>query len=354
MALAPSWVGDIDSGPVQTAAVVAIVLGLAAVGQALLSWIGGHLRARVTWRAARTLDSTAGALVSVLALLVFVWFLASALRAAPLSSLNRGIARSQVLQAVDSGMPDRARGWFSSFRSVLDESALPRVFSGIGTEPIAPVAPPEDQSAATPGVRAAGGSIVKVTGVASSCQRRVEGSGFVYAPGKVMTNAHVVAGVSEPVVQIGGRGRTYKTRVVVFDPDRDVAVLDVEDLDAPALSFRPDAGRGDESVVAGFPGGGPYHLEPARVRDAIRARGHDIYSRGSVTRDVLSLYATVQPGNSGGPLLAPDGGVYGLVFAKSLDDARTGYALSLDEIRRAATAGRAATEATGVGTCTPG
>ena len=120
-------------------------------------------------------------------------------------------------------------------------------------------------------------------------------------------------------------------------------MLYVPELTAAPLDLDDSAGRGDQAVVAGFPGGGPFRLVAARVRDTINARGPDIYHRKQVTREVFSLFADVEPGNSGGPLLSPDGDVYGVVFAKSLDDPNTGYALTVDEARSVARAGRGAT-----------
>jgi S1-C subfamily serine protease len=160
-----------------------------------------------------------------------------------------------------------------------------------------------------------------------------------------MTNAHVVGGVDEPTVQIGGEGRKYDATVVLYDWQRDIAVLDVPDLDAPALKFTSeDAASGNSAIVAGFPENGSYDVRPARVRGRIDAHGPDIYHRGTVSRDVYSLYATVRQGNSGGPLLTPEGKVYGVVFAKSLDDPDTGYALTADEIQPDIAKGRTANQ----------
>ena len=75
-------------------------------------------------------------------------------------------------------------------------------------------------------------------------------------------------------------------------------------------------------MVAGFPLNGPYVLSPGRVRDVVTAVGEDIYGRAEVTREVYSLRAEVRPGNSGGPVLDAAGTVVGVVFARSLDDAR--------------------------------
>ena len=146
-----------------------------------------------------------------------------------------------------------------------------------------------------------------------------------------MTNAHVVAGLDQVVVRIRGVGTGHEATVVLFDPERDVAVLDVPSLDAEPLLRGPALEEGEPAVVAGFPLNGPYDLRPARVRSVIEARGADIYGQGGTSREVYSLRAVIRQGNSGGPLLDADGRVVGVVFATSLDDPETGYALTLAE-----------------------
>jgi S1-C subfamily serine protease len=190
-------------------------------------------------------------------------------------------------------------------------------------------------------VQSARPSILKVTGVAESCRRRIEGSGFVYAPQRVMTNAHVVAGVAAPSVEVGDR--QLPARVVLFDPVRDVAVLAVPGLARPALAFAGAASTGASAVVAGYPENGPFRSDAARVRGTQRARGPDIYQRSTVVREIYALRGLVQPGNSGGPLLDPSGRVYGVVFAAAADDPQTGYALTAKEVAEDARAGQAAT-----------
>lgn len=349
--LAPMLVQGLAAGLGQSALAIAVVLLSATLGQLALAWFGSVLRNRLTWRPARLLDAGLGALVSVLAMLLVAWFLASSLRPGPVPSLSRQISDSSVITAVDKFVPEQASTLFSSFRRVLDDNALPTVFGGLAPERIRPVDPPSAGLAATPAVRRAGTSVVKITGVARDCNRRLDGTGFVISDRHVLTNAHVVAGVERPEVQVGGNGRSYDARVVLFDPDRDLAVLFAPDLPAEPLVIDPGGGRGDEAVVAGFPGGGSYRLEPARIRDTIDARGPDIYHRSQVTREVFSLLANVEPGNSGGPLLDPEGEVYGVVFAKSLDDPDTGYALTADEAGPVIRAGRDQTQRVGTGDC---
>jgi S1-C subfamily serine protease len=349
--VAPTAVKRLDAGAFQSLAAIAIVLLAATAGQVALAWVGAMVRDRITWQPARVLDATLGALVSVVAMLLVAWFLASSLRPGPVPAISRQVSDSRIITAVDRVMPESANTLFSSFRRVLDDSGLPTVFGGLSPESIRAVEPPKPEVARRGAIRDASASIVEIEGTAGSCSRRLDGSGFVVSPQHVLTNAHVVAGVARPNVRVGGAGPRMQARVVVFDSQRDLAVLYVPRLRARALAFDASADRGDQGVVAGFPQGGPFRLEPARIRDTIQARGPDIYQRKQVTREVFSLYANVQPGNSGGPLLAPNGDVYGVVFAKSLDDPQTGYALTAREVAPDVRAGRTRKTETSTGSC---
>ncbi|GGR85593.1 serine protease [Streptomyces humidus] len=328
-----------------TAAVVAVIVVIvcASVGQALTTHLGNKLRRYITWTPARALDATGGALVNVVAMLLVAWLIGSALAGTTLPTLGKEVRSSNVLQGVSRALPAQADTWFADFSSVLAQNGFPQVFSPFSNEPITDVQPPDPALARSAVATRAQRSIVKVMGTAESCGKVLEGTGFVFGERRVMTNAHVVGGVDEPTVQIGGEGRKYDATVVLYDWKRDVAVLDVPELDAPVLQFSTDdAASGDSAIVAGFPENGSYDVRAARLRGRITASGPDIYHRGTVRRDVYSLYATVRQGNSGGPLLTTEGKVYGVVFAKSRDDAQTGYALTADEIRHDITAGRTA------------
>jgi S1-C subfamily serine protease len=337
-----------------TAAVVAVVVIIvcASVGQALTTHLGNKLRRHITWSPARALDATGGALVNVVAMLLVAWVIGSALAGTTLPTFGKEVRSSKVLLGVSRALPAQANTWFADFSSVLAQNGFPQVFSPFANEPINDVRPPDPALAGSPVATRAERSIVKVTGTAQSCGKVLEGTGFVFADRRVMTNAHVVGGVDAPTVQIGGEGRKYDAKVVLYDWKRDIAVLDVPDLRATALRFSgQEASGGEGAIVAGFPENGSYDVRAARVRGRITANGPDIYHRGTVSRDVYSLYTTVRQGNSGGPLLTPDGRVYGVVFAKSLDDAETGYALTADEIRSDADRGRTATEEVGTDSC---
>ncbi|MFI9648800.1 MarP family serine protease [Streptomyces sp. NPDC052040] len=342
------WDGVTDDAKVSTtAAVVAVVVVIvcASVGQALTTHLGNKLRRYITWSPARALDATGGALVNVVAMLLVAWLIGSALAGTTLPTLGKEVRGSKVLLGVSRALPTQADTWFADFSSVLAQNGYPQVFSPFANEPITEVRPPDPALASSPVAAHARRSIVKVVGTAESCGKVLEGTGFVFGDRRVMTNAHVVGGVDEPTVQVGGEGRRHNAKVVLYDWRRDIAVLDVPDLRAPALRFAAsDARGGAGAIVAGFPENGSYNIQPARVRGRITANGPDIYHRGTVRRDVYSLYATVRQGNSGGPLLTPDGKVYGVVFAKSLDDAETGYALTADEIQHDIATGRTANQ----------
>ncbi|MFE5399261.1 MarP family serine protease [Streptomyces sp. NPDC056568] len=342
------WDALTDNAEVSTtAAVVAVVVVIvcASVGQALTTHLGNKLRRYITWSPARALDATGGALVNVVAMLLVAWLIGSALAQTTMPTIGREVRQSQVLLGVQEALPEQADTWFDDFTSVLARNGFPQVFSPFANEPITEVQPPDPALVNNPVATRAKRSIVKVMGTAPDCGKVLEGTGFVFADRRVMTNAHVVGGVDEPTVQIGGEGRKYDATVVLYDWRRDIAVLDVPELRAPALRFTDeDAARDDGAIVAGFPENGAYDVRAARVRGRITASGPDIYHRDSVRRDVYSLFATVRQGNSGGPLLTPEGEVYGVVFAKSLDDAETGYALTVDEIREDIALGRTANQ----------
>ncbi|MEU3874220.1 MULTISPECIES: MarP family serine protease [Streptomyces] len=334
---------DAQPGTIAAVAAVAVVILCASVGQAATTHLGNKLRRHITWSPARALDATGGALVNVTAMLLVAWLIGSALAGTTLPTLGREVRGSKVLLGVARVVPPQANTWFADFSSALAQNGFPQVFAPFSTEPITSVPPPDPALAGSPVAVEAQRSIVKVVGNAPSCGKVLEGTGFVFAPHRVMTNAHVVGGVDEPTVQIGGRGRLHDATVVLYDWKRDIAVLDVPSLDAPELRFAgSDADTGRSAIVAGFPENGAYDVRAARVRSRVQANGPDIYHRGNVRRDVYSLYATVRQGNSGGPLLTPDGKVYGVVFAKSLDNAETGYALTADEVHQDAVYGSTA------------
>jgi S1-C subfamily serine protease len=325
-----------------------VVIVGAMVGQLIATLIGAALRRELTWRPLRMLDSVAGGAISVISVLLVAWLLGAAIANASAGTVSSEVRNSDVLQGVDRVVPSVANTWFGSFRRLLDEdldrNGFPEVFGGIGPNDIAPVAPPDPRLAHSRAVVDAEPDVVKILGVAPSCSRQLEGSGFTYAADRVLTNAHVVAGVSSPIVQTTD-GRRLHATVVLYDPERDVAVLSVPGLGGTLLRFAGPVSRGQSTIVLGYPEDGPFTPVAARVRSVQNARGPDIYQNREVTRKIYSIYSTVRPGNSGGPLITPAGRVAGVVFAAAVDNPRTGYALTASEVAPDAAAGATATQA---------
>ncbi|GAA4389627.1 acid resistance serine protease MarP [Ornithinibacter aureus] len=308
------------------------VLVCAALGQVLMLQIGRRLRESIDVPVARALDSALGSIAVLVAAALVMWVVASAVRAGGPSIARDLVEGSTVARALDTLVPSSADGLVEDVTEALDRQGFPRVFDGAGPEPISSVEAPDPTVADDPNVRRALRSVIHVRAESQTCDRGQVGSGWVVSPGRVATNAHVVAGAERVRVRVGDRGRERSARVVAFDPRRDVAVLAVEGLRAPALQVGAPLEAGAAAVVAGFPGDDGLWVDGARVRDVITARGADIYSTSSVVREVYSLRAQVRRGASGGPLLDPTGAVVGMIFATSLDDPDTGYALTLDEI----------------------
>ncbi|MFF1404315.1 MarP family serine protease [Streptomyces sp. NPDC058294] len=336
------WVtGQVERGTsAATVLAVLTVLVPAVVGHELAGRLALRLRGELDRGPLRVADGAGGAAANAVAVLIVAWVAGSVLGAAPARTLTTQIRDSALLGAVQQAMPETTPAWFSRATSALADAGFPQVFNPFENESTARVARPSGDSVTPAASEAARRSSVKIEGAAGNEGR--EGSGFVYAPERVMTNAHVVAGIDRPGVRVGGVGPSYEARVVLFDPDRDVAVLYVPGLRAPVLRFGGGAVRGDSAVVAGYPQDGGLDLQAATVANRVRALGQDIHNDRTVTREVYSIRSTVRPGNSGGPLLTTGGRVFGVVFARSTSDAETGYALTAAEVaadaRRAATA----------------
>ena len=323
---------SLTDNPIMRVGIVVIgVIICALVGQFIASLLGRRLHDAITWRPARLVDNAAGATLAVIALAIMAWIVASAVAFLPQLPLAAQVQQSRLLVMVDTAVPNQVRDAFVGLRNMVSSADAPRVFSALGSFQGPEVALPDPTVILGGGVTEVRPSVVRVTGDSEECEISISGSGFVYAPQHVMTNAHVVAGISAPEIQVRASEPLLSATVVYFDPAVDIAVLYLPDLKAPELEFASDAARsGDDAVVAGFPEGGPYDSAPARIRDSITARGDDIYGKSGVKREVYSFRGNVQHGNSGGPLLTPTGEVLGMVFASGTD--RTGYALTAAQL----------------------
>ena len=342
-------------GRAQVPVAIVCVLVLATVGQLLGVYLAGHVKQLVPeW--GKPVDAGVGSVLGVLSVLLVAWMVAVPLATSPYPTLAAEAGHSRIVRAVNGAVPGDVRGLYSSLRGFLNQSGFPPVLGDLpSTSVVAVAAPPASLSPTVQArVRTAERSTFKILGEAPQCDRGIEGSGFVYAPHRLLTNAHVVAGTRTVRIDVGG-GDTVPAKVVYFDSARDVAVLSAPRLNAPALRFTASPGRtGDPATVLGYPEDGPFTVRSARIRSQTTVRGTDIYGKGSITRGIYSIRAVVRSGNSGGPLLADDGTVLGIVFATALDSADTGFVLTDAEISAGATAGRTASTAVDTGACTPG
>ncbi|MFI6680235.1 MarP family serine protease [Kribbella sp. NPDC050470] len=333
---------------VSFAALVLVVI-LASIGRTIGAVLGSRLRNKISWTPVKAVDALGGAALAAVSVLIVSWVLGVAVSGARIPSVTSAVRGSQVLAKVDEVLPQRADQALQAFNDVVNTDLFPRFLDPFVPERIRETQPPDGEISRQPAVRAAYSRIAKITGVAN-CSRGLEGSGFVYAPQRVMTNAHVVAGVGSPQVEVDGQ--SYEASVVVFDPEVDIAVLYVPKLTTKPLPFDFTGKADDPAVVLGYPENGPFDSEPARIRSEERLRGPDIYGDRTVTREAFSIWASVRPGNSGGPLLSNKGTVYGVVFAASVEDNRTGYVLTAEQVSDDAREGATATQEVSTRTCT--
>ncbi|MBN6035150.1 MarP family serine protease [Amycolatopsis sp. 195334CR] len=330
--LAPLIVDLFDNPALRVAVVVGVVVFLVALGETLGVWAGRKLRNKISSPKLSGVDNTLGAIVQGLVVFVVAWLIAVPLTSvAGLPGLSKAINNSTVLGGVDQVMPDSAQGLPNELRKLLDASGFPSIVAPFQQAPKADVAPPDENLQASTVVRQLRGSVLKVRGNAPACSRALEGSGFVIAPQRVMTNAHVVAGTDETAVETP-EGK-LPARVVHFDPATDVAILAVPRLEAEPLEFADQPARaGDDAIALGYPLDGPYTATSARVRQQITLRGPDIYDTNTVQRDVFTVRAGIRSGNSGGPLVNPQGEVIGVVFGAAVEDPDTGFTLTAAEV----------------------
>jgi S1-C subfamily serine protease len=315
-----------DAGSAQLLFVaLGTLFGLAFIGQAIGLLIGTRVHATIPHESVRSVDRTAGGAAGVLGVVVAVWILLPLMADVP-GWFAMQARTSSVAAFVDDRLPDPP-DTVDTLRRLVGEDQFPRVFDAL--QPAPDLGPPPTSSnipqAVVDGVVP---STVKVQGVA--CRRIQEGSGFVVGEGLVVTNAHVVAGEPETVVQRSD-GSQVRATVVAFDPNRDLAVLASPDLARAPLALG-SATVGDVGAVFGHPGGGALRATPFEVGREVQATGTDIYDQQRIERQVLILSAALEPGDSGGALINPDGVVVGVAFAIAPDRPGVAYALDREEL----------------------
>jgi S1-C subfamily serine protease len=345
--LAPRLAAPLPNPATEAFVALGTLLACAAIGEAAGWLLGSRIRARARRSRFGPLDAAGGAGVTLLAVLLAIWFIALNLANGPFPQVAAEVRGSAIVRGLDSALPEPP-SVVGEVRRFFNRFGFPEVFSGIPPAPAAPVQAPSAAEARRAATLAAG-STVKIVGRA--CDEIQEGSGFIVADRYVVTNAHVLAGVGDPQVS-NADGASTRAVTVAFDPELDLAVLLLAERLGPPLPLaRTDVPRGTGGAVLGYPQGGPLDAEAAAVRQPIEAIGHDIYGRSNVERAVYELQTVVRPGNSGGPFVLPDGRVAGVVFAASSVDPGIGYALRSTEILDEVAAATGRTAPVGTGPC---
>ncbi|MGO4690808.1 MarP family serine protease [Glaciibacter sp. 2TAF33] len=337
---APEW---------RTAATLGAAVVLVLAGLSLGETVGHVVRRRTSRSRLKLLDRVLGAVVTAVAAALVTSMLAFSVGTLGIPFLSSAIASSRVIGTIDALTPDPAQKFLAQLRSVAIEEGLPQIVDAFNGPS------PEIPSVVTgsPALDVAARSVVRITGNAYACGQNQSGSGFVVAPGRVVTNAHVVAGVSAPVVESPG-GDAVQGKVVYFDPVDDLAVIAVDRLSAAPLQLTTNLAPGTNAVSDGYPFGGPFDSGPAQVISVSSQGVADIYGQNPTPRQVYTLAADVQHGESGGPLLSEAGQVAGVVFAKSANTANVGYALGMDEVQPVAARAAALNAEVSSGSCVRG
>jgi S1-C subfamily serine protease len=301
----------------------AVVLGTLLGGS--LEVAGSAVKASLRLPGLHTVDRGLGSVLGAALGLGIAWVLGAVALQTPGLDVRRDVQRSAILRTLNGALPPS--GFVLNALARFDP--LPEI-RGPGVEG---VPAPTSKIGRDPDVRAAAGGVVRVLGTA--CGLGVEGSGWVAADGTVVTNAHVVAGQEDTIVQVQGAGTRLDARVVLFHPSQDIAVLRVSGLGAPSLPLAPEAPPGRAVAVMGFPRNGPFDARPGRLGETREVLSEDAYGNGPVRREIVTFRGLVRSGNSGGPLVDARGRVAGTVFAATVGGrGRGGYAVPNGIVRR--------------------
>ncbi|KJL34954.1 MULTISPECIES: MarP family serine protease [Microbacterium] len=309
--------------------VLAAGIALLFAGGTLGGAIGMRLRRGVDRLRLGIVDRVLGGALSVVVAALAISLVGQSVVVTGTPVLAPAVASSTVLRTIDDLTPSPLSQALAQLRQGVLSDGLPQFGALLDGAATAPAAAPIDL--ADPALNAAAQSVARISGTAYACSETSTGSGFVIAPDRVVTNAHVVAGVTNPIVELPGRA-AVEGRIVYDDPHNDIAVIATDGLDAAAIPLGATLTAGAAAVVQGYPYGGPFTSGNASVTSVGEARVPDIYGSGSDVRDIYALDAVVRPGNSGGPLLDASGRAVGIVFARSDSDPNVGYAMTTAEL----------------------
>ena len=344
--LVGSWVTEPEW---RTPASIAAALLLIFIGLSIGSSIGSALRSGVRRIKLGPVDRVLGAVFTAVASALVASMVAMSVGSLGVPFLSPAIASSTVIGGIDRLTPDPVKTFIAQLRSAAVNQGLPRVVDAFsGPAPEIPVFDTDN-----PALALAEQSVVRITGTAYSCGQSQSGTGFVVSEDRIVTNAHVVAGVTSPVIE-SPSGEALQGEIVYFDSVKDLAVIAVEGFSAAPLELTDNLPPGSLAVADGYPFGGPFVSDPAEVLNASSLSVADIYGQDPTPRQVYTLASDVQQGESGGPLLNEAGQVAGVIFAKSTDTANVGYALAMEEVAPVANGAAALGTTVSSGTCVRG
>lgn len=328
--------------------VVLVATAVLIVGGATLGALAGSaLRRGVDRTPLRAIDRILGGVAGVVVAALAISLAGASIAATGTPVISSALSSSTVLRTIDRVTPAPVAAALAELRGFVLDEGLPALGDLLEVTPV--TIQPIDL--ADPEISQAAASVARVSGTAYACGRSSTGSGFVIGPDRVVTNAHVVAGVDQPVIELPGVP-AREGRIVYFDPIDDLAVIAVDDLGVAALPFSPTLEAGAGAVVLGYPLGGPFTMTSAGVQSMGTAPVPDIYDESAAPREVYSLQAAVRPGNSGGPLVTDDGEVAGVVFARAENDPERGYAMTMAELAPVAEQAGSLSAAVSSGRCT--
>lgn len=322
-------------------AAFAVALIIASIGEI----IGVKIQASAQKLHLGIVDKVLGAVFEVLFVLLVTWLLGSSLANINSGGMGAVLRSSVAMRTLNATLP-APPDILAELAQIAGANGFPNVF--VGNEPNPKSVAIDNAALRTPEVKAALASVYKIEG--NGCGGIVEGSGFAIANDLVATNAHVVAGIDKPSVIVDGRA--VSSQVVVFDKNTDFAVLKIpKTMLTPLYIDTAVAANGTPVAIAGYPGGGPLTVDAGAILEHITAIGRNIYNRGLVSRQIYEVQGTVNPGNSGGPILDAHGHVVGVVFAKSVSNDSVGYALLTSDVQAEIQQASSATTPLNTGRC---
>lgn len=311
---------------IQALMTILVTFGLAIILAGIGEAFGRNIRISLRSKPIITIEDSLGALISVISVVILSWLMSSVLVRLPAANVAAHITESKIIKELDQKLPP-APSVLSKIGQLLSPEGFPRVFTGI--EPFTPDAGEPYEPDVLAAADKAAISTVRIESL--GCGGAVFGSGFIISEGIIATNAHVVAGIRDPIV--ADQGGRYRARTIHFDPDLDLALLRVADHAGPPLPLADTAkDRGTTAAILGYPGGKDLTADSSVVLNRHIAMGRNIYDTSISNRDVYELQTSIEQGNSGGPVVLPDGTVIGMIFGKSAAREDRGYAITSMEI----------------------